>query len=67
MLYGTWLHLSTLYGDKKLNKLDDSKEFLILKEGNKDRKWKNYGNKVEVKKLRKNGNKLKIVLKVYYI
>ena len=38
-----------LCGHKKLNKLDDSKKFLILKKGNRDQKRKNYGNKIEIK------------------
>ena len=38
-----------LCGHKKLNKLDDSKKFLILNKGNRDRKLKNYGNKIEIK------------------
>ena len=38
-----------LCGHKKLNKLDDSKNFSILKKGNRDQKLKNYGNKIEIK------------------
>ena len=29
--------------------LDDSKKVLILKKGNRDQKWKNYGKKIEIK------------------
>ena len=30
-------------------KLDDNKKISILKKGNRDRKLKNYGNKIEIK------------------
>ena len=39
---------------KKINKLDDSKKISILKKGNRDRRRKNYGNKLEVKSLEMN-------------
>ena len=29
--------------------IDDSKKNSILKKGNRDRKWKNYGNKIQIK------------------
>ena len=31
------------------NNIDDSKKFSVLIKGNRDRKLKNYGNKIEIK------------------
>ena len=43
----------------------DNKNFSILKKGNRNWKWKKYGNKLEIKNKLENGNNVK--LEVYYM